>query len=151
MDLKKMIELMEKLGFYAGAGYFSTDVLFPSDDNSPFLKITSSATGDLIRSPLEPLRFAVCRNNNPWDEMRVARYRTLEECLKREKPDTLAILRCEYDPLEGIAIPEKGKKKLRREIKYHTMVRDMSREIIRCVARMSRPIDTTPRLGTATE
>ena len=135
MKITDMINLMEKLGFYESSGYFSTDVMDPTDpENGPFMKIESLATGDILRSPLEPLRFSICVNNNPRCEIHRTTYRNLEECLKREKLEAVAILRREFDPLEGLGIPEKGKKKLRKETRHRNEALDVFREVIRCVA-----------------
>jgi hypothetical protein len=144
MELMKMITLMEKLGFYEGPGYFSTDVLDPKDpDNGPFMKIESLATGDLLRSPLESLRFSICVHNNPWCEVQRTTYHSLEECLKKERPASVAILKREYDPLEGLNIPEKGKKKLRKENKRRDELRDAFRKVIRCVAALNFGLEVT--------
>lgn len=148
MNLTQMISLMEKLGFYAGPGYFTSEMdrtdneslRFIKDKYSrftkyePFMKIESLATGDLLRSPLEPLKFSICLNDNPWCEVCVRHYSTLEEYLESEKPEAAVILRREYDPFEGLVIPEAGKKKLKKEIRHRNELRETAREIIRCVA-----------------
>jgi len=136
MKIADMIKLMEKLGFYESPGYFSD-----GPENGQFMKIESLATGYLLRSPLEPLIFSICVNNNPWCEIRRTTYRNLEECLKREKPETVAILRSEYDPLKGLSIPERGKKKLRNESRYRNDLRDAFREVIRCVAALNMGLE----------
>lgn len=128
MNRKEMIELMEKLGFYEGPGYFSTE-----PNNGAFIKIESAITHDLLRSPLEPVRFSVCVEDT-GRELRILAYRNLDMCLEREMPATAAILRREYDPLEGLDIPSIGRKKLKKETRERAYIRELSREITRCIA-----------------
>lgn len=151
-----MRKIMEEIGFYEGPGYFSSDYADPADENSPFMVVTSLATGDLLRSPLERLVFCVCVKNNPAHVIRRAVYANLEDCLRHEKPEALPIMARVFDPLAGLDIREKGRKKLRKEQKEEERrrmqrterqellqrqkqsLRELSRlyspEVIRCVA-----------------
>jgi len=128
MNRKEMIELMEKLGLYEGPGYFSTE-----PNNGAFIKIESAITHDLLRSPLEPVRFSICEGDK-GRLLRILTYRNLDMCLEREMPATAAILRREYDPLEGLDIPATGKKKSKKENRKRAYIRELSREITRCIA-----------------
>ena len=87
---------MEKVGFYEGPGYFSSE----GPDVSTFMKIRSvdQYGGDLLKSPLHQVNFDIC-DDETGVSLRNARYQSLYECLEKEAPERLLILQRNYDIL----------------------------------------------------